>query len=330
MKINSIIDIVGGELLNSPSISFIYNIKTDPKKVIEGDLFIATSLFDIEEAIHRGAFAIIIDANVKITDNEIAWIRVDSINNSLIKLFRFKLSCLDLTVFYCDEITFELLKIYKSNNKNIQFISNNLEESINIIENVSADDIFFSCKKELLNKIYPHNSDFNKEHAINNLIEHSLFETTFSYEDFYFPKLKIPSLYINQFLDVFTFFKESQESLDLNRVKKVNNFKPLFVDKFLSLIEYGKSDKFILVQENQSLIHNEIQYIKKRYKYAKTIYITRQYVEHLEEDQHILPDLKSLKDFLKDLTFNCIYIIGYSLDDVEYVLSQSSHTQTLL
>ena len=40
MQISSIIDIVDGRLLNHPSISFIYSIKTNPRKVREGDLFI--------------------------------------------------------------------------------------------------------------------------------------------------------------------------------------------------------------------------------------------------------------------------------------------------
>ena len=38
MQISSILDIVDGELLNSPSISFIYSIKTNAKKIKEGDL----------------------------------------------------------------------------------------------------------------------------------------------------------------------------------------------------------------------------------------------------------------------------------------------------
>lgn len=61
--------------------------------------------------------------------------------------------------------------------------------------------------KKILDDIYPVNFDFNtKEYEINNLIEHSIFETTFSYQDRYFSKLKISSLYVTEFLDVFTFF----------------------------------------------------------------------------------------------------------------------------
>ena len=61
MKISSLIDIIEGELINSPSISFIYNIKTNAKKVNEGDLYIAKNPNDLALAIKNGAFAIIYD-----------------------------------------------------------------------------------------------------------------------------------------------------------------------------------------------------------------------------------------------------------------------------
>ena len=96
MQISSILDIVDGSLLNSPSISFIYSIKTNSKKVKEGDLFIVKDLNDIEIAIKNGAFAIILETNSPILDNEIAWIKVKNIDDCIIKLIRYKLSILNL------------------------------------------------------------------------------------------------------------------------------------------------------------------------------------------------------------------------------------------
>ena len=59
MQISSILDIVDGSLLNSPSISFIYSIKTNSHKVKEGDLFIARNLNEIEVAFKDWTFACI-------------------------------------------------------------------------------------------------------------------------------------------------------------------------------------------------------------------------------------------------------------------------------
>ncbi|NQY54367.1 MAG: peptidoglycan synthetase, partial [Campylobacteraceae bacterium] len=159
MKISSLIDIIEGELINSPSISFIYNIKTNAKKVNEGDLYIAKNPNDLALAIKNGAFAIIYDFYTPILDKEIAWIQVKSYKDALIKIFRFKLSTLDLEAYSCNTITYDLLNIYK--NKSFKFISSNLENCIKIIENIKDKDILFSCDENLLNKIYPKFSNFN-------------------------------------------------------------------------------------------------------------------------------------------------------------------------
>ena len=131
MQISSLIDIIGGRLLNQPSISFIYSFKTDPSKVKEGDLFIALKLDDIELAVKNGAFAVIIENLFPIIDKEIAWIRVDSIEKCLIQLIRFKLAHFDLEAYSCDDISYDLLKSFSNNtSKSIKFIPEKLEEFI--------------------------------------------------------------------------------------------------------------------------------------------------------------------------------------------------------
>ena len=331
MQISSILDIVDGELLNSPSISFIYSIKTNAKKVKEGDLFIAKDSNDIEIAIKHGAFAIIIEENFPITDNEIAWIKVKEINTSIVKLIRYKLSIVNLEAFFCDKVAFQLLKLYSSNfSKNIKLIPNKLENLFKNIDEIEDGNIIISSNVEILNKIYPQNRNFNElttKLEIQNLIEHSLFETSFSYEDIYFSKLKISSLYLAQFLRVYNFFNGN---IDLGKLKQFNNLKPLFVDRNLNLIEFGKSDRFILCQDIEELYEYEILYLKIKYKYAKTIFITSQYVQYLQEDEQILLDnLDELKPILKKIKFNAIYLLGFNYNQVQESLSKDENISTL-
>ena len=331
MQISSILDIVDGELLNSPSISFIYSIKTNAKKVKEGDLFIAKDSNDIELAISHGAFAIIIEENFPITDNEIAWIKVKEINTSIVKLIRYKLSIVNLEAFFCDKVAFQLLKLYSSNfSKNIKLIPNKLENLFKNIDEIEDGNIIISSNVEILNKIYPQNRNFNElttKLEIQNLIEHSLFETSFSYEDIYFSKLKISSLYLAQFLRVYNFLNGN---MDLGKLKLFNNLKPLFVDRNLNLIEFGKSDRFILCQDIKELYEYEILYLKIKYKYAKTIFITSQYLQYLQEDEQILlNNLNELKPILKKIKFNAIYLLGFNHYQVQEYLSKNEHISTL-
>ncbi len=331
MQISSILDIVDGELLNSPSISFIYSIKTNAKKVKEGDLFIAKNSNDIELAIKHGAFAIIIEENFPIIDNEIAWIKVKEIEISIIKLIRYKLSVLNLEAYFCDIVAYQLLKLYSSSfSKRIKLIPNKLENLFKNIDELEEKNIIVSSNPEILNKIYPQNKNFNEITTtleIENLIEHSLFETSFSFKGVYFSKLKISSLYLAQFLRVYNFL---DGNLDFNKLKQFNNLKPLFIDRNLNLIEFGKSDRFIICQDIKNLYEYEILYLKIKYKYAKTLFITLSYIKYLpQEEQIIINNLDELKPMLKKLKFNAVYLIGFNYNQVQEYFLRNEHQLTL-
>jgi ferrochelatase len=331
VQISSILDIVDGSLLNSPSISFIYSIKTNVNKVKEGDLFITKNLDEIELAIKNGAFAIILEENYPIIDNEIAWIKVKNIELSVIKLIRFKLAVKNLEVYYCEKATYDLLKIYSNNfEQNIKLIPQKLENLFKIIDDIENNDILISSDKNNLDKIYPNCFNFDKTinlDEIDNLIEHSLFETSFSYKGNYFSRLKISSLYLKNFIRVFNLFNQD---LDFTKLKSFYHLKPLFLDKSLNLVEFGKSDKFVICQNNEELYKEEIFYIKDKYKYAKTIFISSFKIDFLkDEEQIIIDDLEKLKPIIKDIKFNAIYIIGFNYKDVYEYFMKSEKVLTL-
>lgn len=315
MQISSLIDIIDGKLLNSPSISFIYSFKTKASKVKQGDLFIAKKLDDVELAVKNGAFAIIVESRHPIIDNEIAWIKVQSINLCLIQLVRFKLANVNLKAYYCDKICYDLLNIYaNTSSKNIKFLPKKLECFIKHLDDLEQDDILISKDKNILDKIYPNNKNFNTEsYEIKNLTEHSLFEASFSFNDFYFQKLKISSLYIPQFIAVSKFL---DIEIDSSKLKSFNHLKPIFIDKFWDVTDFGKSEKFVIIQNDKDLLENEIEYMRSKYNYAKSIFITSKYEPFFNNEQIIVENIKDVKDVLKNNSFNAAYIYGYSYDDI--------------
>lgn len=331
MQISSLLDIVDGKLLNSPSISFIYSIKTSAKKVKEGDLFIAKISEEIPFAIANGAFAVIIEDNHIITDNEIAWIKVENIDTSIIKLIRFKLSIKNLKAYYCGKITYNILKIYSNYlDKNTKLIPNKLENIFKYLDDIENDFILISSNKDILEKIYPNNYAFENNINLNdikNLIEHSLFETSFSYKDNYFSRLKISSLYIFNFIQVFNFLKAD---LDSSKLKSFHNMKPLFLDKNLNLVEFGKSEKFIICQNDKILYKNEILYVKMKYTYAKILVVSSYYLDFLDkEEQIIINEIEELKPTLKKVKFNCIYLVGFNYNELYDYLLKEELTKSL-
>ena len=103
-------------------------------------------------------------------------------------------SAKDKNAYFCDKVAFQLLKLYSVNfSKDIKLIPNKLENLFKNIDEIEDKNIIISSNQNTLDKIYPQNQNFNDistDLIIENLIEHSLFETSFSYKGTYFSKIK--------------------------------------------------------------------------------------------------------------------------------------------
>ncbi len=331
MKISSIVDIVDGELLNSPSISFINNISSDANKVKTSDMFIAKNIEDLKIALQNGAYAVIFEKDFEVIDNEIAFIKVKNLELALLKIIRYKLSTLKIKSYFCTDETFDMLKLYQNNHtKPIFLISKNIEKAFKFIDDIKDGDILISKNKKLLESIYPDIKEFEKkldENSIKNLIKHSLFELSFSYNDIYFSKLRLSKIYLNSFLNIYDFFKGN---IDISKLKLYSNFKAIFIDKDFQPIESGKSDSFIICQTNKNLIPIEITYLKNEFKYAKTIFVSKYKISFLDEkEQIIIKNIEDLKNILKNLKFNCVYLIGFTNQESFEFLQNSQKLQAL-
>jgi len=332
VQITSILDIIDGRLLNHPSISFIYSIKTNPKKIKEGDLFIVQDESDIQLAIDNGAFALVINRKIDtITDNEIAWVYVESINETIIRLARYLLSNIRLTAFYCNDVSYELFNILRKPtvHTNIKIIPDDLSEFFKLVDDLEENDTIICSNQKLLDDIYPINFNFNtKEYSINNLIEHSIFETTFSHKDRYFSKLKISSLYLTEFLDVYSYLGFDA---DLNKLKRFHNLKPIFVDKLINHTDFGKTDKFLVAQDKDDLLIKEVSYLNKKYKYAKILYLTTKDIDDNRDiDYTFINSLEEVKEFLKKTQFNAVYFIGVSYSELYEQVSKQDNVPSLI
>ena len=331
MKISSIVDIVDGELLKSPSISFINNISSDANKVKTSDMFIAKNIEDLKIALQNGAYAVIFEKDFEVIDNEIAFIKVKNLELALLKIIRYKLSTLKIKSYFCTDETFDMLKLYQNNHtKPIFLISKNIEKAFKFIDDIKDGDILISKNKKLLESIYPDSKEFEKkldENSIKNLIKHSLFELSFSYKDIYFSKLRLSKIYLNSFLNIYDFFKGN---IDISKLKLYSNFKAIFIDKDFQPIESGKSDSFIICQTNKNLIPIEIAYLKNEFKYAKTIFVSKYKISFLDEkEQIIINNIEDLKNILKNLKFNCVYLIGFTNQESFEFLQNSQKLQAL-
>ncbi|RXJ87594.1 peptidoglycan synthetase [Arcobacter sp. CECT 8985] len=329
MKISSIVDIIDGEVLNSPSVSFIYNIKQSAKKVKEGDLFIAKNIKDISLAIENGAFAILVDTYITVTDFEISWIKVDDLDEAVIKLLRFNLSNYDLSAHFCDQVTFNYIKYLKPITRVDLKLIDNIDEALKILDYIENEDNLVFKNKKLMDKLYPQNKNIktiNKD-DIENIIQHTIFECSFTYKDTFFQKIRVPKIYLVNFLTAYNFL---DDELDFTKLKNCELLKPIFVDKFINQVEFGKSNKFLILQNNLELIENEISYLKLNFRHGKIIFLCKNELNNFYAKQNIIKKEEEIKDFLKSNNFNAAYLIGYNYDELTQLLDSKDMQTTLL
>lgn len=311
MQILALKDLLEGELLNKPFISFVTQIHTQVSKINEGDAFFASNDEDIKKAIELGAFAIIIDFDTEIIDSEIAWIKVDNLKSSITKILRYKLLQKNLTFVNTSNILYDMLKLLKTKefNKKSLFLSNNLKNNFELLVNENNKTVY-SKDIEFINLISTniiHKKDISN--SVDNLIVHSLFEISFSYKNIFYDKIRLSKLYLNEFIEAIDILENE------DNIKKISYFpfmKPIFLNQYNQIINYGQSNRFILSNKKESISKKEIAFIKENYTYAKLIIL----------DGDNLTDDIIIKN-IKELDFNVLYILNKNDEDIINILNNN-------
>ncbi len=323
MRIESLAKIIDGELLNFPSITYIDQLKTDAKQIKRADAYICKDGKDIQNAIQNGAYAIISDKKPDITDNEIAWIQVDTVEKAIIRYLRYKTIQLESKFFLCDDITFEILKSITST-KDILFLSDDTFD--NFLQIVNADDntVFISSDKKVLNNIYPAYLSI-EETNINfvKVIKQMLFTMDFIYEDTYYKDVHLPSLFLNELNKSIKFLKKLSLSFSLAEIKLTKHFRPMFVDNALNIKDFGQTGKVFIEEVDDKHIKKEVRHLNAYAKYAKNILLVP--CEYKEKYNNI--EVKTYTDFydiiqLSKENYNFFLILNKEKKDIFTFLNE--------
>ena len=285
MKIETLINLIGGELLNSPYISEVTSFTHLPELAKRGSCFFVKDTADIETAVKNGAYAIISENYEDVIDGEIAWIKVNSIQKSILNIFKYE--NLKSKIYYCDEITEHIIE--KMNLNDDVVVLKDYKDMLKAL-NLNQKYLITSDKKisELFSNIEVLLSDEIE------IIKLSLFKSKYKNEN-----INLPIVYKDEFAKAVAFFESNGLKYTLDF--ELDRFKPVFVDYKFRKVDYGESEKVLIFGvKNDSVFFKELNYLIDGTKHAKTVIVN-------EENKEILKDgfnFALLVDFEIELNFD--------------------------
>ncbi len=273
MNLQNLTALVEGKLTNSPSITAFENVSFEVSKVRRGDLFIALEHDDIEQAVMNGAYGILFEKPTQITDQEIAWIKVASIQNALLRLLRFHIIEKSPQVFSCDQISLKLAAQVITSNE-LLVLNKSIQQHIQDLWHIQEKQFILFCPKLIDPALFVDAKSISKVQSPTlNIVEQTLFETSFIYDDTYYERQLLSPFFMPYLEGVLQFFKQNNIRYQLKDFSPIDHFKPVFTNVNFQVKEFGKSDNVLIFEPDFDLIKEQISFLKTQANWAKIIYL---------------------------------------------------------
>ncbi len=273
MTFENFIKIVHGSFRHKPTIKSFEKVETDPNRIKNGDLFLGNSVDDVKKAVKNGAYGVASERKLRVFDKEIAWIRVASCEDVLIKLLRLSLLNQNIIFYNLSIVEFDILKKITIAKGSIIFLEHDYTKDFKKITNAKNGAIFISHNKNYIDNIYPSYQIFNPK-KFNYPIQvrkNSLFLTSFLYKNRRYEDIKLPKIFLSQLEKVVNFLEEKQIQYDIHKLDFIEHFKPIFVTKKLKPKHFGTSQTTIILEKEISLIEQELNFLLQEASWSNII-----------------------------------------------------------
>ncbi|MCF6201775.1 MAG: hypothetical protein L3J42_06610 [Hydrogenimonas sp.] len=242
MRLENLLAVTGGRLLNSPSISRFDDVALKPNRVKRGSLFVARSKDDIKIALQSGAYGIMTDFCVIPTDEEIAWIRVDSLSAALPKLLRLWLVINPRRFYRLDSLSMEFAKAVLCDHEALTLSSDQETASEEILSSKPNSAIF--CDDPIfLERIGVCTAENIPEEILFKPLKIALFTTNATIDGTYYENLPLAGSLLPILIKTLEHLKGAGVSYSLSKLDYTPSFEPLFVDAYLREVDFGESER---------------------------------------------------------------------------------------
>jgi ferrochelatase len=311
MRLENILALTNGVLKNDPFVKNFDNIVFNLKDLKRGDLFVAFDEEMIQEAVSAGAYGVLYDTVAQVSDEEIAWIQVDSCEDALLRLLRFRLIEKDVRTYTCNEIVLKLA-LQVQTDSNCIVVHGNVQEIYKQLWNLQDKATLLFCPQLCNPSIFTDVKELivSEVEAIE-IMEQTLFETSFIYENIFYERQLISPFFIPYLEELLHLYKSLKINFKLKKFTAIKHFEAVFTNKNFEEKEFGASDKVLIFEPNSSLIDVEISFLQKNASWAKLIYILPHSIDGIEDKNiFIYKNKNKIIDILKSQDFHFALIVG--------------------
>ena len=264
-KIDSIVRISGGVLLNSPSVDSIEDIKISSSKIKRGDLFIDinNSEEEIAEAIQNGAYCIITSSIPRINDEEIAWVSVKKLEICIIKLARFFATQKNFKFIPLLNVQYALAKSLHVNER-AKLLSNSPSIALIQILKSESQTLFFVIKNSFIECVDPTIKQLPPKIEPTQIFEHGIFHTSFVYKERFIKEIRLSSFFVPYLCTLIEYFDEFKIEFKIDNFNNFEHFNPQFVTSKLEYSDFGTTRRVVIFEDDFELYQEELEYLYKR------------------------------------------------------------------
>ncbi len=326
MLIDNVVSLTFGVLQNSPNVRDCYDIAFKSSDVRRGDLFVVNDENSIDEAIMNGAYALLYDCDMSISDNEIAWIKVDNIDAAVTKILRHQLLNYHGEIISGDTVFVNIIQTLCSDERLVVLNTADLETIYKIIQKLSRDSILLLDEQLLSSTIFPTCKSYQnsrKQHIT--LVKSSLFKSSFLFNGIYYEQQRISPLLIPYLESCLDFFKFKNLNYALCKVALIEHFVPIFVNNALKIREFGATERVVVFESETRLFEKAVLFFKKHASWSQIIIFIPNNSNIIKYDTLEYKLFNSSEDIIKQLqtrTFNFALVhhdssIGEQFGEVE-------------
>jgi ferrochelatase len=331
--IDTIIDVVGGKLINTPTISHFNSITASTKELSYGDIFVAMSLEEALDVIDRGVYGVICEPSLTpylLKYEDIAIIEVASSYDALLSLVRFKLSSSKLEVFLTTKVAISILKENLPKKIVVLDKSTIINSTKEIIEPKNSRLFIVSRDIELLRDVYPSFIDISSNHSLDiNLNNSSIFSLSLLYKNRLYDSIKIPYLFRDDFIEVLKIFDYLVlDDINFYDFRLYKSFHPIFVDSKLNYLSFGKGSRVLVFETQEDLIEKGLESFLSEFSWAKSLIV---FPKKLEMDSDFnYNSIEEVREFLLTSSFSFAYIYVDNIKTVKETLLESKEIESSL